>query len=68
MTLGGGVQSAAPSEGECFQPRGVPTQVQCGKKERKSQEELPVVKGPSEMKKDPMVRPTAAANLKNQNL
>lgn len=37
-------------------------------KERKSQEDLPVVKAPSEMKKEPTVRPTAAANLKNQNL
>lgn len=31
-------------------------------------EELPVVKGPSEMKNDPIVMATAAANLKNQNL
>lgn len=33
-----------------------------------NQKQLPVVKGPSEMKKDPTVMATAAANLKNQNL
>lgn len=37
-------------------------------KQNNSQRELPVVKGPSEMKNDPTVRATAAANLKNQNL
>lgn len=31
-------------------------------------EDLPVVKGPSEMKKAPTVMPAAAANLKNQKL
>lgn len=31
-------------------------------------QQLPVVKGPSEMKNDPIVMAAAAANLKNQNL
>lgn len=29
---------------------------------------IPTVKGPSEIKKDPTVMPSAARNLKNQNL
>lgn len=38
------------------------------RKKTRGRNSLPVVKGPSEMKNDPTVRATAAANLKNQNL
>jgi len=39
-----------------------------GRRKTTTEMKLPVVKEPSEMKKDPMVMPAAAANLKNQNL